>query len=143
MTIVVNAATLSAVVANGVSCEKVYMNGSIVFESGNSLTVGSQDAYVYGYSGGEEGFGSLSQTTFTGYGGSIDGFFWFTDPGDAQAILRLSAAPYPSKVKVTVGDTVLIFQGESNGAYVLNISQTVYNALPKSGTVKVKFEVMA
>lgn len=142
MTLIVGATAVDKVFFNGVELEKVCMNGVLVFESGNILTVGSQGTYRYGFSDNEDGFGSLSQTTFIGYGGSIDGFFWFTDPGDAQAILRLSAAPYPSKVKVTVGDTVLIFQGESNGAYVLNISQTVYSALPKSGTVKVKFEVM-
>ncbi|MDY0191660.1 MAG: hypothetical protein RBR22_13115 [Desulfuromonas sp.] len=113
-----------------------------MFASGNSLTVGSQDAYSYGYSGGEEGFGSLSQTTFSGYGGSIDGLFWFTDPGDAQTILRLSSAPYPAGMKVTVGSTVLVFQNSYSGTYVLNISQSVYNALPKSGTVEIKFEVV-
>ena len=140
MTLIVGGTAVDKVFFNGIELEKAYMNGVLVFESGNILTVGSQDAYRYGFSDDE--FGSLSQTTFTGYGGSIDWLTWHTTTGDAQAILGLSAAPYPLGVKVTVGDTVLIFQGVYYGSYLLNISQTVYNALPKSGTVKVKFEVV-
>lgn len=143
MTILANVATLSAMVANEVGCEKVYMNGALVFESGNSLTVGSGQS-KYGYSNKIPPFGDVSQKTFSGYSGSIDEMSWYeTGPDDTWAILRLSTAPYPAKVQVTVGETALIFQGAFNGSYTLNISPSAYNALPKSGTVKVKFEVVA
>lgn len=136
MTIVANGSPVSAVIFNGVSCEKVYMNGVIVFELEATLTIGYDGSNNYGLVGA----GHLSSASVIGYSGTVIELQWDGHDYDAIAWIRLSAAPYPSSVRATIGATVIDFNLNSEGR---GVKIFAVNPLPKSGTVKVKFEVIA
>ena len=149
MTININGTTVERVVCNGVDVDTAYMGDVIVFESGNKITVGYDEIeHYYGFSDRyDTDFGELSDRVIPGFRDTVRRIVWLSKPGYyTGAELEFSqdfADPPPTKVRVTIGSTSILFTNPYYSAYGVAISIAEYNALPKSGTHSIKIEAIA
>lgn len=148
MTININGTTVERVVCNGVDVDTAYMGDVIVFESGNKITVGTDGIVTYGFSDRyPPAFGELSDRVIPGFRDTVRRIVWLSNPGYfTGAELEFSqefADPPPTKVRVTIGSTSILFTDPYYSAYGVAISIADFNALPKSGTHSIKIEAIA
>lgn len=161
MTITANGIAVTSVVFNGVDCDKVYMNGALVFEKITehpfTIVVGQEtngNTVHYGFNSNDlpplaYPYGSLSPLTFPGTRASVEGVRWSVSTAASTSSYSFSAQfgrSLGSAIKVTTpnGAVLVIPLALSSSTFIYQRMLTLaeFNSLPKSGTHTIKIEAI-